>query len=100
MNTYTITWKSYDRNSKITINNVPKEPIRAWDSNIKIKFYDRYTSRQGTQLFINGKYFLNFKGSLNEDVKNNVKRIIKELYMLGVNLDEIKGIYKKLLYSK
>ena len=100
MSSYTITWKSYDRNSKITINGMPNKPIRAWNSNIKIKFYDRYTSRQDTQLFINGKYFLNFKGSLNEDAKTNVEKNIKVLYMLGVNLDGIKGIYKKLIYNK
>lgn len=110
---FTITF----RNKKTTINGLPEKQVRYWDNNITIKFYQRgkrllegnikYDSkgnlilpRNETQLFINGKYFLNFKWLVNEDFKKEVITIIKYLYCYGCDLEEIKRLLKEIFYKK
>lgn len=101
-------------NKKTTINGLPETQVRYWDKDFKIKFYERgkrlkikYDSkgdlilpRNETQLFINGKYFLNFKWIVNEDFKKQVTNIIIYLYCYGCDFDEIKRLLKEIFYNK
>ena len=104
-------------NHKTTINGLPEKQVRYWDKDITIKFYYRGTRslqrpiktdskgnlilpRNETQLFINGKYFLNFNWIVNEEFKKELTFIIKYLYCYGCDLEEIKRILKEIFYKK
>lgn len=101
-------------NKKTTINGLPEKQVRYWDNDFTIKFYERgkrlqikYDSkgnlklpRNETQLFINGKYFLNFNWIVNEDFKKQVTKIIIYLYCYGCELEEIKRLLKEIFYKK
>lgn len=109
MATYTITWNG--RN--ININGLPETPVRYWDTNIKIKFYHRgkysYPTitdtgkfkkpRTETQLYINGKYFLQLNWNLSKENEETFTKIIKDLYCFGCELDEIKRLLKHCFYQ-
>lgn len=101
-------------NKKTTINGLPEKQVRYWNNNIKIKFYERgkrlqiktdsdgnlILPRNETQLYINGKYFLNFNWLVNEDFKKRVTEIIIYLYCYGCELEEIKRLLKEIFYKK
>ena len=109
MATYTITWNG----RKTNINGLPETPVRNWDNNIKIKFYHRgrYSHpkitktgkikypRQETQLYINGKYFLQFSWNLTAENEETITHTIQYLYCYGCSLDEIKRLLKHCFYQ-
>lgn len=88
------------------------DPVREWNFNNKVKFYDRgarmrinYTKkgyikppRSETQIYVNGKYFLQVH-RLNENGRKVVLRVIYVLYCYGFDWDEIKNTCKKCFYS-
>ena len=96
-----------------TINGLPSQPVREWDSNIKLNFYDRgkRTSptitktgkfkppRKETQFYVNGKYFIQFPTTLNQQEKEQVMKAFFILYCGGCDLDEIKRLFKKAYYK-
>ena len=109
MANYTITWG----NRTLTVNGLPDNKVREWNPNIKVKFYHRGTTgkyritktgwlkppRNETQLYINGKYFLQFSWNLSKDNEAKIMEMIRYLYCFGCDLDEIKRIFKKAFYQ-
>ena len=105
----TITWN----NRQLNVNGLPDEPVRSWDNDINIKFYHRgkysypvitptgkvKTPRTETQLYINGKYFLQLKWNTSPENEETITSIIKYLYCFGCDMDEIKRILKKAFYQ-
>lgn len=95
------------------INGLPVFKVRAWNDDIKIKFYHRGTKsiitvtptggiklpRSETQLYINGKYFIQFNSNLSKKSEDTVTRIFKDLYCFGCDLEEIKRIFKVSFYQ-
>lgn len=110
MATYTITWNG----RKTTINGLPETQVRYWDNNIKIKFYHRgrYSHpeitangkikypRQETQIYINGKYFLQLSWNLTHENEATITEAIQYLYCYGASLDEIKRLLKLCFYQR
>lgn len=106
---FTITYNG----SEYKINNFPDDQVRGWDNNIKIKFYHRgkYSSpkitnsggiklpRYETQIYINGKYFIQLRFTTTPENESNITYIIKFLYCYGCDLDEIKRILKWVFYK-
>ena len=109
MATYTITWNG----RQTTINGLPDRQVRYWDNNIKIKFYHRgrYSHpkitatgkikypRQETQIYINGKYFLQLSWNLSRENEETFTKIFKDLYCFGCSLEEIKRLLKASFYQ-
>ena len=115
MATYTITYGNRTTN----INGLPDKQVRYWDNDIKIKFYHRGSKyshnqyiidkygfglnpkkpRQETQLYINGKYFLQFKEDLTPENEAKITEMIQYLYCFGCDLDEIKRLFKACFYQ-
>ena len=109
MSTYTINWNG----RKTNINGLPDQPVRKWNDNIKIKFYHRgkYSQpkitktgkfkapRQETQIYINGKYFLQLSWNLSKENEETFTRIFKDLYCYGADLEEIKRLLKYSFYQ-
>ena len=109
MATYTITWNGRNTN----INGLPDQPIRNWDNSIKIKFYNRGTysqpkitktgkfkaPRNETQVYINGKYFLQLSWNLTPANEETFTKIFKDLYCYGCELDNIKRLLKASFYQ-
>ena len=107
---FTITWNG----RQLNVNGLPEAPIRTWDDNIKIKFYHRgkYSypvitpsgkfkrPREETQIYINGKYFLQLIWNTTEENEEIITGIIKYLYCYGCDLDEVKRILKKAFYQQ
>lgn len=110
ISTYTITWG----NRKTNINGLPDKQVRYWDTDIQIKFYHRgkrsyptvtktgkfKAPREETQLYINGKYFLQFSWNLTPDNESKITEMIQYLYCFGCDLDEIKRLLKASFYQK
>ena len=108
-NEYTITW-----NGRKTTFKLPEKPVRYWDSNIKIKFYHRGTRtypsitpfgnfkapRQETQLYINGKYFIQLSWSTTPENEKVITEMIQYLYIFGCDLPEIKKALKRAFYQR
>ena len=108
-NNYTITW-----NGRKTTFSLPDEPVRYWDNSIKIKFYHRGTRsyptitktgkfkapRTETQLYINGKYFIQFSWTLNNENKEVITQMIQYLYIFGCDLPTIKDCLKRAFYQR
>ena len=108
-NTMTITFNGKTTN----INGLPPRQVRSWDDSINIKFYDRgkrtspqitkrgilKAPRSETQLYVNGKYFIQFPFKLSEDSKDTVKRAFQYLYCYGCGLEEIQRIFKITYYK-
>lgn len=109
MSTYTITWNG----RKTNINGLPDKQVRYWDNTIKVKFYHRGTRsvptitktgkfkapREETQLYINGKYFLQFTWNTTPENESNLLEIIQYLYCFGCDLPEIKRLLKGVFYQ-
>ena len=111
-NEYTIRW-----NGRKTTFNLPEKPVRYWDSNIKIKFYHRGTRshysvykslmngkfkkpREETQLYINGKYFIQLSWSTTEQNEKVITEMIQYLYIFGYDLPKIKDALKRAFYQR
>ena len=111
-NDYTITW-----NGRKTTFKLPDKQVRNWDNDIKIKFYQRgkrgiYTASQSllngkfkkprneTQLYINGKYFVQLSWSLSEENKKVITQMIIILYCYGYDLPDIKQALKQAFYQR
>lgn len=106
---FTITWNG----RKVNINGLPENPVRYWDNEIIIKFYHRgkysYPTitdtgkfkkpREETQLYINGKYFLQLKWNTTPENEKVITDIIRYLYCFGCDMDEIKRLLKKVFYQ-
>lgn len=109
MAVYSITYA----NKQTNINGLPEQKLRDWNSNIKIKFYHRGRNkfptitptgsiklpRNETQLYINGKYFIQFSTDLSTESEDTVTRIFRDLYCYGCDLEEIKKIFKSSFYK-
>lgn len=107
---YTITWNG----RKTNINGLPETPVRNWDDNITIKFYHRgrYSQptitktgkfkapRNETQIYINGKYFLQLSWNLSAENEEVFIKIFKDLYCYGADLNEIKRLLKASFYQR
>lgn len=110
MASYTINWNG----RKTNINGLPETPVRNWDNTIKIKFYHRgrYSHptltktgkikypRQETQIYINGKYFLQLNWNLTPENEATFTKIFKDLYCYGADLNEIKRLLKLSFYQQ
>lgn len=112
-NNYTITW-----NGRKTTFNLPEKPVRYWDNDIKIKFYHRgtrgsYTAyrsimetgkfktpRTETQLYINGKYFIQLSWSTTPENEKVITEMIQYLYIFGYDLPDIKKALKRAFYQR
>lgn len=106
---FTITWNGRQTN----IHGLPEKQVRTWDDDIQIKFYHRgkysypvitptgkvKTPRTETQIYINGKYFLQLIWNTTEENEETITGIIKYLYCFGCNMDEIKRLLKKTFYQ-
>ena len=55
--------------------------------------------RTETQLYINGKYFVQFTWSLTDENKEIITQMIKVLYCYGYDLPEIKDCLKEAFYQ-
>ena len=109
ISTYTITWNG----RQLAINGLPDKQVRYWDDSIQIKFYHRgtrsyptltktgkfKTPRLETQLFINGKYFLQLSWNTTPENEEKITEMIQYLYCFGCDLDEIKKLLKKAFYQ-
>ena len=95
---------------------IPDEPVRYWDNNIKIKFYHRgvrgtYTAyksimngkfkkpRDETQIYINGKYFVQLSWNTSQENETVITQMIQYLYIFGYDLPEIKEALKQAFYQ-
>ena len=88
------------------------DPVRKWDNTNKIKFYDRgarmrisYTKkgyvkppRNETQIYVNGKYFLQVS-RCGQQGREVILKVIHALYCYGLDWDEIKTTCKKCFYK-
>ena len=100
-------------NKQTTVNGLPEHQVRGWDNSIKIKFYHRGVKsmptitatggikipRKETQLYINGKYFIQFNSNLSKESEDKVIEIFKCLYCYGCDLDTIKSLFKTSFYK-
>ena len=107
---FTITWNG----QKTNINGLPENQVRYWDNNITIKFYHRGKNkyptiddtgkinfpREETQLYINGKYFLQLSWNTTEENEEKITNIIIYLYCYGCDLPEIKRLLKGAFYKR
>ena len=89
--------------------------MREWDKTNIVKFYDRgkysyrniqYTKkgfikkpRQETQVYLNGKYFIQVPGICNNKGKEVISKVIYILYRYGCDFNEIKRICKLCFYK-
>ena len=56
--------------------------------------------RQETQLYINGKYFVQFSWSLTKENKKVISEMILYLYCFGYDLPDIKEALKRAFYKR
>ena len=108
---YTLTYTKNGVTNSHTIY-LPNDDIVRPPSKLNIKFYQRGNDypalyyaywnkkkpRKNTQLYINGKYFLNFNFITTTEFNIEVETIIKILYSYGLELEEIKAELKQLFY--
>lgn len=87
---------------------LPLKPIRKWDKDIKVKFYQRGNRswptitknggfkppRQETILYINGSYMLQFPTRLGQKGKETILETIIILYCYGCDFEEIKRLLR------
>lgn len=111
-NVYTIKYGGMTTNI-----NLPPQPIRKWNNNYKIRFYHRggkyrrdypplfyelegrKPPRRETQIYVDGKYFLQLKSDINKEGEEVVRNAFKILYCFGCDLEEIKRILQKCFYK-
>lgn len=108
-NTITFTY----RGNQTRINGLPHQILRHWDNNNIIKFYHRgrnswptFTKtgkfkapRDETQIYLNGKYFLQVNHSMSQEGEETTLKLIKVLYCCGCEWKEIKRILKHCFYQ-
>ena len=56
--------------------------------------------RAETQVYINGKYFLQLSWNLSPENEETVTEMIQYLYCFGCEMDEIKRLLKESFYQK
>lgn len=109
MSTYTITWND----KKVNINGLPDYQVRSWNNDFTIKFYHRgkrsfpiitdkgrfKPPRKETQVYVNGKYFLQLIWDTSPENEEIIKKIIIDLYCYGCGIDEIKRLLKATFYQ-
>lgn len=109
MATYTITWN----NKTVNVTGLPDTPVRNWHNNFTIKFYHRgkrsfptltktgkfKAPRRETQIYVNGKYFLQLIWDTTPENEETIKEIMIYLYCFGCDLEEIQRIVKTVFYQ-
>ena len=87
--------------------------MREWDENNKIKFYNRGALKRikynkngsikkprfETQIYLNGKYFLQVPYTCDENGKEVIFKVIYLLYRCGADWEEIKRLCKLCFYK-